>query len=95
MLIDSCKAHLTWSLPPLLILAKTGSMLALIISNILPLRKEVTENLIAICIEEDTVDLELKEEVPNIHIICGAITKIVTLKQRNKNILDFLEKYAG
>ena len=83
------------TLPPWLNLAKTGSMLPLTISNILPLRKEVTENLIQITIEGTTIADQLKEEVPNINIICAAINTIVAKKARNARILQFLETYAG
>ena len=95
MQINSCMACLVMTLPLLLIFSQTGSMLSLKIANILPLRQEVTANLIQITIEEDNIAFQLSLPVPNINIICASINSTVTLKQRNQRILDFLDQYAG
>ena len=67
-------------------------MLALNLSNLLSLRKEVTDNIQNIyLIELDFAD-ELKAPVPNIDINVQHIHDIFTLKYRNAQILDFFEQ---
>ena len=68
-----------------------GNILALIFANIVALRKEITSNLIAITIEEDNIEYQLSLPVPNIHIIVASIQQIVSLKNRNAQILNFLD----
>ena len=63
----------------------------LVLANIDLLREEITINYTQITIEEDTIAQELKQPLPNIHIITAAISEIVRLKERNWDILDFLD----
>ena len=72
--------------------SRRGTMLSLIFSNIVAIRKEITTNLIAITIEEDNIAFQLSLPEPNIHIIVVSINQIVSLKQRNANILAFLHQ---
>ena len=70
-------------------------MLPLCFSNLFALRQEITVNLIQISIEEDNIHQQLQLPVPNIHIIVASIQQIVSLKQRNAQILQYLHTVTG
>ena len=67
-------------------------MLELNFANIVPLRQEITTNLIAIQIEEDNIHFQFQQVVPIIHIIVASIIEIYQLQLRNADILDFLDQ---
>ena len=83
------------TLPLLLKIPQPDSMLELKISNILPLRAEVTENLHKITVDEDEIEYQLSLPVPNQSIINACIENIERLEIRNAEILQFLENYTG
>ena len=95
MQIDSFMALWIWSLPLLLKFSGRETMLSFCLANLFALRQEVTANLIQISIEEDTIDQQIKLPLPNIHIIVASIQTIVSLKDRNEKILQYLYTVAG
>ena len=80
------------TLPLLLKFSQTDSMLELTFANIVPLRQEITTNLIAIQIEEDNIHVQFQQVVPYKHIIVASIIEIYQLQLRNADILDFLDQ---
>ena len=68
-----------------------ANYIPLVLQNIDILREEITINYTQIIIEEDNIVQELKQPLPNIHIILASVSEIVRLKERNNDILEFLD----